>query len=86
LGILSILDEECEFPQATDRKAVSRSQNRHHIRQRAAHEVLYDDVSGFLNRDSLRNELAVLAQTSELSFVKMLFEEERDAPSSRNTD
>jgi myosin heavy subunit len=39
-----------------------------------AGEVKYD-VAGFMdkNRDSLRNELAVLVKKSEVSFVKLLF-------------
>lgn len=39
-----------------------------------AGEVAYD-VAGFMdkNRDTLRNELAVLVKKSEVSFVKLLF-------------
>ncbi|KAK7153686.1 hypothetical protein R3I94_007160 [Phoxinus phoxinus] len=88
MGLLSLLDEESRFPQATDQTLVDKFQDNLRNKyfwtpkrvelcfgiQHYAGKVLYN-VSGFLekNRDTLPADIVVLLRTSENKLLQQLF-------------
>ncbi|XP_016131775.1 myosin-IIIb-like [Sinocyclocheilus grahami] len=88
MGLLSLLDEESRFPQATDQTLVDKFQDNLRNKyfwtpkrvelcfgiQHYAGKVLYN-VSGFLekNRDTLPADIVVVLRTSENKLLQQLF-------------
>uniref|UniRef100_A0A4W4HQU3 non-specific serine/threonine protein kinase n=1 Tax=Electrophorus electricus TaxID=8005 RepID=A0A4W4HQU3_ELEEL len=88
LGLLSLLDEESCFPQATDQTLVDKFDDNLHCKyfwrpkrvelcfgiQHYAGQVLYN-VDGFLekNRDTLPADIVVVLRTSENKLLQQLF-------------
>ncbi|XP_001920287.5 myosin-IIIb isoform X5 [Danio rerio] len=88
MGLLSLLDEESRFPQATDQTLVDKFQDNLRNKyfwipkrvelcfgiQHYAGQVLYN-VSGFLekNRDTLPADIVVVLRTSENRLLQQLF-------------
>ncbi|XP_077073136.1 myosin-IIIb isoform X2 [Siphateles boraxobius] len=88
MGLLSLLDEESRFPQATDQTLVDKFQDNLRNKyfwtpkrvelcfgiQHYAGKVLYN-VSGFLekNRDTLPADIVVLLRTSDNKLLQQLF-------------
>ncbi|KAL3061380.1 hypothetical protein OYC64_009542 [Pagothenia borchgrevinki] len=96
MGILDLLDEECLFPQGTDRSWLQklfkyldanplfekpRLSNEAFVIQHFADKVEYQ-CRGFLekNRDTLYEELVDILRVSEFSFVANFFQEEKQKP------
>uniref|UniRef100_A0A8B9LZS9 Myosin IIIB n=1 Tax=Astyanax mexicanus TaxID=7994 RepID=A0A8B9LZS9_ASTMX len=88
MGLLSLLDEESRFPQATDQTLVDKFEDNLRYKyfwrpkrvelsfgiQHYAGKVLYD-VNGFLekNRDTLPADIVVVLRTSENKLLQQLF-------------
>uniref|UniRef100_A0A8C9SGA8 non-specific serine/threonine protein kinase n=1 Tax=Scleropages formosus TaxID=113540 RepID=A0A8C9SGA8_SCLFO len=88
MGLLSLLDEESRFPQATDQTLVDKFEDNLHCKyfwrpkrvelcfgiQHYAGKVLYN-VHGFLekNRDTLPADIVVVLRTSENKLLQQLF-------------
>ncbi|XP_041858275.1 myosin-IIIb isoform X2 [Melanotaenia boesemani] len=88
MGLLSLLDEESRFPQATDQTLVDKFEDNLHCKyfwipkrvelcfgiQHYAGKVMYN-VNGFLekNRDTLPADIVVVLRTSENKLLQQLF-------------
>lgn len=101
MGILPILDDVCNFPQGSDQKFLDKLQqsipSHAHLTfpssrteftvRHYAGDVTYN-VDGFLdkNKDSLFNDLIMLAQSSSNRFICSLFPEDSSHANKKRPD
>lgn len=101
MGILPILDDVCNFPQGSDQKFLDKlrqsisshahltfpSSNIEFTIRHYAGDVTYN-VDGFLdkNKDSLYNDLIMLAQSSQNRFAASLFPEDASLQNKKRPD